>query len=105
MGALRPRPRPRVYVQFRHRNALMRRVLDIAFVRGTEPVAVITWTRIEGEMHPGDYIELDERRLRRAVPAGMYWYDRVIDDPRFPPPLQAVASAHAGGKGEGEKQA
>jgi hypothetical protein len=82
MGA--PRSRPRVYVQFRHRNAVMRRVLDIAYVRGTEPVAVISWTRINGEMQPGDYIELDERRLRPAVPAGMYSYDSVIDDPRFP---------------------
>jgi hypothetical protein len=53
MGA--PRSKQRVYVQFRHRDAVMRRVLDMAFVRGTEPVAVISWTRINGEIQSGDY--------------------------------------------------
>jgi hypothetical protein len=63
----------------------MRRVLDIAFLYGTDPVAVVTWVKSGETMLPGDYVHLDERRLKRSVPAGMFSYDGIIDDPRFPP--------------------
>jgi hypothetical protein len=77
-------PRQRVYVEFHHGKASMRRVLDLAFVDFTQVVAVITWIKVDGEMQLGDYVELDERRLRRSTPAGMFAYDGVIEDPRFP---------------------
>ena len=101
MGA--PYIRPRVYVQFRHRGTVIRRVLDIAFVHGADPVAVVTWVKVDGAMQPDDYVYLDERRLHRAAPAGMFSYEPVIDDPRFAPPAP-VASAHAGEEGAREKE-
>ena len=83
------RKKPRVYVEFRHRNASMRRIVDLEYIHdGTQPVAVISWIKRHGSMEPEDYVELDERLLRKATPVGMYRYEGVIEDPRFPPPKQ-----------------
>lgn len=76
--------RPRVYLAVVHHASKMRRVLDLAFIDGT-PIAVISWVKVDGELKPGDYVELDPRLLRKSQPEGTFWYGGVVQDPRVPP--------------------
>lgn len=77
------RKRAKVYVEVRHGNAVMTRMVDLTYGLTGEPYAVISWINRRGEAAPADYVELDERRLRKTVLPGTFRYDGTIEDPRF----------------------
>ena len=61
----------------------MHRILDLVWLEG-QPIAVISWVNREGTLRPGHYIDLDPAKLRKSAPAGTYWYDGLVEDPRVP---------------------
>lgn len=72
--------RAKVYVDVRHGNAVMTRMVDLTFGRTGEPYAVISWVQEKGGA--GMAVELDERRLRKTVLPGTFRYEGTIVDPR-----------------------
>ena len=72
--------RPRVYIQYRAGDVVMRRVVDLAYLNG-QPLAVFTWGVAEGRRVPRSYALLDPDRLTPSVPRGTWWYDGQVEDP------------------------
>ena len=83
--------RPGLKVMHRHRvgSAVVERVSELVYLRG-RPVALLKWINLGGIRTPLYRCELDARKLR-TVPdqRGVFQYDDVTADPRFPDALGA----------------
>jgi hypothetical protein len=83
-GERRHAPRPGLKVNHRHRvgNVVVERVSELVFVKG-RPVALLDWIDLGGIPTPLYVCELDPSKLHPHK-RGVYRYDEVTADPRFP---------------------
>lgn len=85
-GERRHAPRSGLKVRHRHRvgNTVVERVSELVYVKG-RPVALLDWVDLGGIPTPLYVCELDAGKLRAATDkSGVYHYDEVTADPRFP---------------------
>ena len=78
--------RPGLKVKHRHRvgGTVVERVSELLYVRG-RPVALLDWIDLGGVRTPLYVCELDARKLHTvAGHRGLYQYDDVTADPRYP---------------------
>ena len=78
--------RPGLRVKHRHRigGTVVERISELLYVRG-RPVAVFDWIDLGGIRTPLYVCELDQKRLHPVTgQRGLYHYDAVTADPRFP---------------------
>ena len=82
--------RPGLKVQHRHRigSAIVDRVSEMVHVKG-RPVVLLDWVDLGGIRTPLYMCELDEKKLSATGQRGLYHYDGVTADPRFPDAMGA----------------
>lgn len=79
-------PRPGLKVRHRHRvgGLVVERVSELLYIKG-RPFALLDWINLGGIRTPLYMCELDSRKLKPAAgQRGLYQYDAITVDPRFP---------------------
>ena len=77
--------RPGLKVIHKHRvgAVVVRRVSELAYIKG-RPVALLGWINLGGVRTPLYVCELDPAKLRPDAQGGVFHYDDLTSDPRFP---------------------
>ena len=77
--------RPGLKVVHRHKvgTTVVRRVSELAYIKG-RPVALLGWINLGGVRTPLYVCELDPARLHPANRDGVFHYEELTSDPRFP---------------------
>jgi hypothetical protein len=82
--------RPGLKVKHRHRigGTVVERISELIYAKG-RPVALLDWIDLGGIRTPLYVCDLDAKRLRRGSDQpGLFDYDGVTADPRFPNTLR-----------------